>query len=598
MKTFFLRALSAGAFVFLTSWLLAGEVGQASRLSEPNDVQEFVFLAEARPVLVRLHVRVDGKPLPAAWDDFMKYLFAYLDVNGDGVLSKQEAERAPAATQLGSVIGGLTRQARSSPPKMDALDGDKDGKVSLAELSAYYRKNNFQPFQFQLDMKPSEANGIMALYSGGARPDPEVAAVSKAIFALLDTDKDGKLTQKELDAAPALLLARDENEDEIITTQEVTPQAKVKPDYLAAMMQMGGSRKNDSAGNDYLVPVAVPGKTPASLVQHLQKRYGPSGKAKDKKLTRKNLGLDEATFARLDSDKDGALDDIELAAFVQRDADLCVQLRFGAADKPLDLVPVAGRPALLADKFHKQDKVGLLDLGATRMELRLRDEKKSLGRLMDIAKEQLRALFKTADKDNNGYLDEKEAKSRPEFRNFARMDRDGDGKLFEKEMLAYLDDLVELQQRASGACVTLVLRDQSRGLFDLLDSNRDGRLSVREIKQAPKLLAKLDRQSKGYLEAKDIPRSYQLTMRRGAAERGFNQEAFFAERYFGNGSTEEKTAARGPGWFRKMDRNRDGDVSRKEFLFRDELFRKIDTDGDGLISLEEAEKAGDLGVHE
>jgi hypothetical protein len=38
-----------------------------------------------------------------------------------------------------------------------------------------------------------------------------------------------------------------------------------------------------------------------------------------------------------------------------------------------------------------------------------------------------------------------------------------------------------------------------------------------------------------------------------------------------------------------MDRNRDGDVSRKEWLYSEELFRKIDTDGDGLISVEEAE---------
>ena len=42
-------------------------------------------------------------------------------------------------------------------------------------------------------------------------------------------------------------------------------------------------------------------------------------------------------------------------------------------------------------------------------------------------------------------------------------------------------------------------------------------------------------------------------------------------------------------WFQKMDRNRDGDVSRKEFLGTDEQFRAIDTDGDGLISVAEAE---------
>jgi hypothetical protein len=39
-----------------------------------------------------------------------------------------------------------------------------------------------------------------------------------------------------------------------------------------------------------------------------------------------------------------------------------------------------------------------------------------------------------------------------------------------------------------------------------------------------------------------------------------------------------------------MDRNRDGDVSRREWLGSEELFRQIDTDGDGLISAEEADR--------
>jgi len=82
-----------------------------------------------------------------------------------------------------------------------------------------------------------------------------------------------------------------------------------------------------------------------------------------------------------------------------------------------------------------------------------------------------------------------------------------------------------------------------------------------------------------------------LTLRRGSRKPPTNiQEAFIVERYFGD-DEEETTTMRGPAWFRKMDRNRDGDVSRKEFLFGEELFRKLDADGDGLISLEEAEKA-------
>ncbi len=45
---------------------------------------------------------------------------------------------------------------------------------------------------------------------------------------------------------------------------------------------------------------------------------------------------------------------------------------------------------------------------------------------------------------------------------------------------------------------------------------------------------------------------------------------------------------KGPVWFRKMDRNADGDVSRAEFLGTKAEFDAIDTDHDGLISLEEA----------
>jgi hypothetical protein len=52
-------------------------------------------------------------------------------------------------------------------------------------------------------------------------------------------------------------------------------------------------------------------------------------------------------------------------------------------------------------------------------------------------------------------------------------------------------------------------------------------------------------------------------------------------------------ASRGPEWFRRMDRNRDGDLSRAEFLGSDEQFRRIDTNGDGLISPEEAQRHDD-----
>ena len=44
----------------------------------------------------------------------------------------------------------------------------------------------------------------------------------------------------------------------------------------------------------------------------------------------------------------------------------------------------------------------------------------------------------------------------------------------------------------------------------------------------------------------------------------------------------------GPVWFQKMDRNHDGDVSRREFLGPRDVFDRLDRDTDGLIGPDEA----------
>src|SRR5262249_36616461 len=75
-----------------------------------------------------------------------------------------------------------------------------------------------------------------------------------------------------------------------------------------------------------------------------------------------------------------------------------------------------------------------------------------------------------------------------------------------------------------------------------------------------------------------------------AARGGFAGEVVVVSRLTGMPQPAPQGPRRGPLWFQKMDTNRDGDLSRREFLGTDEDFRRIDTDGDGLISVEEAER--------
>ncbi len=572
---------------------LLGAVGAADENGPAamDDVQEFVFLGESRPLLVRLHVHADGKSPRAAWDECMKFLFDYLDVDGDGVLSKDEAERAPAVDLLLGTAGGRGPRGggASATLTIDALDADKDGKVTREELAAYYRKNGFLPFQFQLESAQANPRNVAAAFLGGPRPEPAVEAVNRAIFQLLDANKDGKLTKEKLAAAEALLLKLDENEDEMLTPRELVADPGTSLGQMAAMMAMGRPGRTDPmASSPTLVPIVTPGEVPADLVRRMKERYAKGGE----KLTAKQLGLDEATFRPLDTDNDGVLDDQELAGFIKRAPDLEVVIHLGKKDAGtrIDLVTGEGRSPL-AGKVAMKDGQALLDLGRTRAELRVNAAER-IDRLGAFLRQQVIGQFKQADTNGDGFLDAKEAEANRVFKGlFKALDRKNAGKVSEKELAAYLDHIQELQHRAMAGCVTLELSDQSRGLFDLLDTDRDGRLSVREMRQAPKLVDQLDRDGKGYITRDDIPRTYRLEVRRGPVTSGQDPgRAIFDAYTSGTGQGPARPFAKGPLWFRKMDRNGDGDVSRKEFLFSEELFREIDTDGDGLISIEEAER--------
>jgi hypothetical protein len=135
----------------------------------------------------------------------------------------------------------------------------------------------------------------------------------------------------------------------------------------------------------------------------------------------------------------------------------------------------------------------------------------------------------------------------------------------------------------------LVVLEQGTGLFELLDANGDGRLSIRELRNAAKRLADLDLDGDGFIAKGEIPRQVHLTLTRGAPNFNFGRGGTAARLVTGR-EPQPVASTRGPLWFRKMDLNGDGDISPREWLGTPELFKLIDEDGDGLISVEEAER--------
>jgi Ca2+-binding EF-hand superfamily protein len=536
-----------------------------------------------------VHVVNDGKAVLTAWDGFMKSLFEYLDTDRDGVLSRPEAERVPPSEML---FGSFAIRGRLPAPEtpFNRLDADRDGKVSLDEVKAFYRREGGAPLQVQFG--PAQQAGPRVIFDGRVAPEaPSADALNDALFARLDADRDGKLSRQELAAVPSALLPLDADENETVSVQEIMP---VTNPPVAAGGDVLRLRPPQAADGGPVVLV-TPGD-PGGVVNRLLARYGPrGGRPEDKKLSRAEIGLDEAAFDRLDRDRDGRLDAQELAGFVALPPDLELTARVGRKEPkepPLELM-AGPRPSPLAGQTRKlSDAVVALDLGKTRVDFQTGVPEQDQFRVANnLVREQYVGQFKQADADNNGYLDRNEAERHPIYRGvFRLMDRDGDGMLYEKEVAAYVDKFQELQGQAQACTATLVFSDKGRGLFDLLDPNRDGRLSVREMRQAPKLLNQLDPSGTGQFGRGDVPRNHQLAVRRGPAGGGGLPGGVVVVRADGRAPAPAPEATAGPLWFRKMDRNRDGDVSGREFLGSDEDFRRIDADADGLISVEEAER--------
>jgi Ca2+-binding EF-hand superfamily protein len=530
-------------------------------------VQDLVYFATTRPILIRLHIEVDGKPFDAAWDEYMDALFKFLDRDGDGGLSASEASRAPTAQELLQFMAGnfFGNAFDDGTREKATFERDDDGKVTPEAFVNYYLKNRAGPVQ--VTNYPAQTAAAEAL--------------SEALFELLDANTDGKLSKEELDSAEKKVLRLDANEDDLVSAEELIPAYGAQygqPNQ--AEVQLPGQQPAAPSKFFVLVPDGSPryGTPRMELAGKILERYDKDG---DGKLSRAEVGF-LGEFNLLDRNKDGFLDRSDLMRFIALDGDVELILRIGKneADKPLaELAKPHGRPARLAKRISTtaQGTAKLLDEGS---EIDVRGVDGARINVSGFRQTYLYG-FRTVDKERRGFVTRKQIED-SQFgllgRVFSLADRNGDGKLTEQELRNYID----LQAKAANAFIRVSIADIGRGLFGALDANHDGQLGIKELRTASARLKKYDQNQDGCISRKELPHQLRVLVSRGEP--------------LVNGPLLGATSppAIGPLWFRLMDRNGDGDVSAREFLGTAEEFKRFDLDGDGLISLEEAIKADEM----
>jgi Ca2+-binding EF-hand superfamily protein len=346
---------------------------------------------------------------------------------------------------------------------------------------------------------------------------------------------------------------------------------RFRPDLVTMNRGAGDS------SSDIVVPLGH-GAAGSRLVQRLIAKYdrGTSGDPKDGRLTCAELGTTAETFHRVDADGDGSLSPAELTVLLDRPVpDIELNVTLATPGKTPSSIAVVGTPRVaipVPRATAPQAASRPVQVALAGVELEFAIEDNLLGNRIVVNRQ-----FDLADSDKNGYVDKAEAMQlRLVQQAFDAADRDGDGKLLRAEMDAYLDR----QSEAIASRVMLTIGDVGRSLLEVLDADGDRRLGVRELRQARRLLTPLDRDGDGTINQNEVPHHYRLAVGRGPARR-----VLAIELYDTPDSPDRKA---GPLWFEKMDRNRDGDVSLREFLGTRDQFRRLDADNDGLIDPREA----------
>ncbi len=548
--TFFRIVFASAHCAALVAFSVLAVSPVLAQTQTPSPVQAdhatMIIMAPLGPVIADLRISVARIPY-RAW--VSRFVATQMDVDKNGRLD---------STELALLTENVRRLGNISGPKeilASAVDEANATDVPVKKFTDWL--NARLPKSFDLIAQPQAADDAVRLTS------------------LIDVDLDATISNGELQNSLRTLRFRDLDNDETFSVSELMPyrdprsqNSPVSPDVV----NLPFFHVTDDAS--------------AKLAaEKIIGRYGSEATVATSLLRWQN---------NHDSDRRLSLE--ELVTALQRPEfhltiDVKLSDRAGTSDIDVEIDPSAASFCRTTD-----DKFGQTAIVADGLPLKIVARGGGANNRA-VTRGFLGQTFVMIDVDRNQYLDETEfagivgaMQQSGANGDFATVDQNSDKMVTRDELFSF----VERDLMAAASRIEVTVKQDGKTLFSLLDANQDRRLSAREIKSGTAVLQKYDLNGDGAFAETELGTEYVLTLGLGRSELRRNSGMMTMQAMTMNSGDPilpGLAGLNGPEWFRRMDRNQDGDVSAREFLGTSTQFAELDTDQDGLMSVSEAEAA-------
>src|SRR3954469_8795846 len=166
------------------------------------------ILTPGGPIVVDVLVTIDGRPLADVFEEVVHQVLNAATPKKDGHPTWKDlaANKEYLAAQGENMSSGGAAQLKMS---VERFDQNRDGQIQRDEAAAWLGR---------------EAGvSARAFDVSGSRSYISVPSATSRIWKLLDADHNNWLSKTEIAGAAATLLSLDENDDGVISPEEIAP---------------------------------------------------------------------------------------------------------------------------------------------------------------------------------------------------------------------------------------------------------------------------------------------------------------------------------------------------------------------------------------